>query len=222
KIIILSYTSFLFVTIPIALYEILFNWHFSNSRFGDDSIVGGLGIVKQYAAITFGNYNLYNHLIVIGLPFYLSSFSLVSRPFNKLLLFLGLACLVYIVLINGSRGALVCSFFVMFLYFQFFYFRKAHTKIYSSLAIIAGAFYLFLYVSSIENFIYIANRLNSSGFEDNTRRDLIEKGIEITINTNFIGTGAGNFGTYVDRKYQSTIQAPHNIFIEILAQYGVV
>src|SRR5690606_1595397 len=73
NILIYSFSSFILLTIPFALIEIIFNIHFSNAKLGEDAVIGGIGIAKRYASITFGNYNLYNHILILGLPFVLTS-----------------------------------------------------------------------------------------------------------------------------------------------------
>lgn len=216
-----SVSMFLMLTIPVALIEILFNFHFSNSRFGDDALVGGVGVLKRYAAITFGNYNLYNHLIAIFYPFLLISFKCSSWRIKPIFI-LSMLLILYVLLINGSRGALLCFLVSNLIFFLFYFIKRTGVKIAFAVLFLSCLFYLFLNIFSNDEFSFVAGRISSKGFQDESRSNLLAIGLDMLIETNFFGVGAGNFSNYVERNYNSNILVPHNLFIELVSQYGIL
>lgn len=221
KLIAASISILVILTIPIGMYEIFTDKHFSNSKFGEDNIVGGLGIIKQYAAITFGNYNLYNHLLAIFSPFLLVAFSF-SNLRVKFILIISLLGVLFILLTNGSRGALISFLISIFLFFLFFLNVRKSAKVAFGLFFLILCGIGFLYVSTNSQFIYIVNRLSEKGFNDSARNELIKIGVDMFLDTNYMGIGAGNFEEVAKNKYNSEILAPHNVFIELLSQYGII
>lgn len=216
-----SISMFLMLTIPIALVEILVNFHFSNSKFGDDALVGGVGVLKRYAAITFGNYNLYNHIIAIFYPFVLISFKNSSWKMKPIFI-VSMLLILYILLINGSRGALLCFLVSNLIFFLFYFIKRTDVKIGFAAFFLCGLFYLFINIFSNDEFAFVAGRITSKGFQDESRSNLLAIGLDMLIETNFFGVGAGNFSNYVERNYNNNILVPHNLFVELVSQYGLI
>src|SRR5690606_2714179 len=126
-----------------------------------------------------------------------------------------------IILINASRGGIVCGI-VIFLMFSFL--RKGRKfKV--------SGFLRFLFVCAVFVFIYYAPlileqiMLRLSGdrglFQDQIREKLFEAAYDISRDYNFMGAGAGSLETLMILK-KASIHLPHNFLLEILAQYGIV
>ncbi|MDM1521196.1 O-antigen ligase family protein [Myroides odoratimimus] len=221
RLITFSVTTFVFLTLPIGLVEIMFNLHFSNSIFGSDNIIGGLGISKRYAAITFGNYNLYNHLLAIFFPFVLAFYSTVKNRFIKNVTFVSIILVGYILLINGSRGAILCYLLAIIIFYLFYKKNLKYRTLYNFLFLIVFTA-IVLFVLNSDEFVYIISRMSEKGVGDDSRANLIEMGVNMLIDSNLLGVGAGNFTNYVQYNFNSDILVPHNIFVEIFSQYGII
>jgi len=214
-----SWTIYLALTIPIAFIELFYNIHFSNSKFGNDTLIGVLGTQKVYAAITYGNYNLYNYIISISFPFLLAGLHIFKR---KTLFLLIIISLFYIVMMNGSRGALLCLVISSLTYIIFYSSNSINKKIIIitiSSMILTGAVY---YIYQSDEFIYLQTRLLSKGLEDETRKEMINIGLDMFVDSNFLGVGAGNFSESAKLYTYSNVIAPHNIFIELISQFGII
>lgn len=222
RVILRSYVLFIGLTIPIAFVEIFFDLHFSNSKLGENALIGGIGELKRYAAVTYTNYNLYNHILILGMPFVLGMLKLQNKIFNKIFLGLLILSILYITTINGSRATFVAMIILLFVYFQFFHFNSRKLFLVSSvltLAILSSSYFLFL---DGDGFNYLILRLESKGFEDSNRMDLISYGIDMFLNSYGFGVGPGNFESYMERYSNLSIKVPHNLFIEIISQSGFV
>ncbi|WP_276964952.1 O-antigen ligase family protein [Chryseobacterium sp.] len=217
-----SWFIFVLISIPIAIIEINFNLHFSNSKFGDDSILGGVGTIRKYAAITFGNYNLYNHLLAISFPFILAKFKFISSKLFKIFYIVFVLAIVWIVLTNASRGTMLCLLIATIIYIVFYSSKSiSQTIIYTFISVIVS-FAGYLYVMNNTAFSYLKTRIEQKGLEDNSRKEMINVGIDMFIDSKFLGVGAGNFSETANKMTNSNILVPHNLFIELLSQYGII
>ncbi|QRA42239.1 O-antigen ligase [Chryseobacterium cucumeris] len=217
-----GWVIFVLLSIPIAIIEINFNLHFSNSKFGDDTVLGGVGTIRKYAAITFGNYNLYNHLLAISFPFILAKLKFISSKFFKILYILFILAIVWVVLTNASRGTMLCLLISTIIYIIFYSSKSiSKTIIYTFISIIVS-FAGYIYVMNNASFSYLKTRIEQKGLEDNSRKEMINVGIDMFINSKFLGVGAGNFSETASKMTKNPILVPHNLFIELLSQYGIV
>ncbi|MDM1517656.1 O-antigen ligase family protein [Myroides odoratimimus] len=212
-----SWIFFVALTIPIALFEIKFNIHFPSSKFGNDDIIGGVGMLRTYAAINYGNYNLYNYILSVSFPIVLIGFKLLKHIRSKIFYSIIPISVLYIVLINGSRGALVCLLLCMLIYIMLFSSKKMMKRVF--LFFITSIVFLLVFLSN--NFSYIGTRIEAKGLEDNKRLEMINIGLDMLIDSNLLGVGPGNFERVAGDYTTGAILAPHNVFIEVLAQYGL-
>ena len=119
--------AFLFSAI-IAICEILFDIHLPMNIYESDLLLnsGGTVMQKQYASVTFGNYNGYVTFLCCALPF-LFAYILTAVKIRCLLYgWLAFMLMAYILLINASRGGLL-SLLICFLAFLFF-FKRTNIK----------------------------------------------------------------------------------------------
>lgn len=222
----MAWVIFVSLTIPVALYEIISNVHLPVAYQQENYLLKGVGIEKKFASVTFGNYNLYNNILVFAMPIILSKIlTSVSKKAKVIALSVALICL-SIVAINGSRGSLL-SLFVSFLFVFCFYFYKNKSKaikIAKLVVFLIPAAILLIYQLYINNvFTLLLYRIENQGFEDDKRSRLIDAGLLMAEKSNLIGIGAGNFVDESKKMNLGLGELPaHNLFIEILSEYGLL
>ncbi len=216
--VVIGWISFILLTLPIALAEIIFDVHLSVAVMDADSTLGVIGIVWKYASVTFGNYNGYNQLIVYTLPFIFSSLFLYTEKSKSLFIWLIVILCSLIILSNASRGSFLCLAITLMVFF--YYTRKQKVN----------KLGLFLFLSSIaigvaffagKIFLLFLYRTQEIGLtKDTSRLDIILAGMQKLKEHFFLGVGAGNF--QINLKYIDKLLtvAPHNLLLEILVEYG--
>lgn len=218
--IIIGWLIFSIVSVIFGVFELVTDWHFSNSKFDAGLLINsyGVGVLKNFAAFTFGNFNYYNLMLVYSLPFVMSSFFIFKNKKHHFLLYCLFIGITFITLANGSRGAFI-SLIIIFIYYL-----KFNPGKFNFMRIVIPLFLLFfLSKFLIANATFITSFIIKLSylFEDNSRLNLISKGLELLVDSYFFGVGPGNLGFMYTKEYGMTLIAPHNLFIEILAQYGV-
>ena len=111
---------FLFLlSLPIALYEIFYDVHLKASAQESGELIGGIGVARQFASVTFGNYNSYNVIIIYILPFIFALLFFYKRTIPTILIWALLLSAFFILISNASRGAMICSviFLVTFIFY---------------------------------------------------------------------------------------------------------
>jgi len=222
-----AYLIFISITIPIAIVELMFDLHLSVSYLEADQVRGASSLKKVFASVTFGNYNLYNFILVVSTPilssFFLSNYS--KSSFLKWYTTVVLIVIFVIIVMNGSRAATI-NYVLSMAAFSWYYFKvKRFNKLFFLrsvlliIPIIGLAIYYFLN-SDIST--YLLYRITNSGFEDNLRLQLIMSGLAMTADSYLIGVGPANYEEQLE-KMGSTwfIARPHNMFIELLAEMGI-
>ncbi|MDL2323281.1 O-antigen ligase family protein [Bacteroidales bacterium OttesenSCG-928-A17] len=219
--IIKGWIFFLLITIPIALYEIWFNAHLTMSILESDGFVNtGYEIIqRRSASVTFINPNGYVLLLIYAMPFLFSNFLKIG--IKKGFLFLNTIIsffLIYVILNNASRGGLLCVFIQLFVLFYFLVKSKSH--FFTSSLLFFLIFFLLIFVFK-DSFFMLSNRLGVLGLGDASREDLIYNSLSIFYDSNFWGVGAGNLQCHLS-KISNFLYAPHNLFLEIGVQYGLI
>ncbi len=221
--IILGWCLFVFLSLPIAFNEIIANEHLESSKYGDKFINLGKGksVLKHYAAVTFYNYNTYNTVLCFSFPFLLTYLLLFKR---KILQFAGwvlVLSVLYIVLTNASRGTFI-SMGIMLVIFSVF-FRK-HSISYKPMLyfLLIGVVGYIIWVYGDVLFKQFGYRMigRDSILTDQSRFGMILIVLAIVVDDLFMGAGTGSLiATFSQR---SSIEIPHNLFLEILIQYGLI
>lgn len=226
KSIMVGWMVFFLLTVPIALVELLLDIHLPISRQGSEQMMnlGGIIVQKKFSSVTFFNYNTYITVLCFVLPFLLTYILKANTRKQILFGWVLYAVITYIMLMNASRGGLlvlVISFIVFFI--SYCKINKKNRYVFS---LIICFFSLFLYLRFgdvlLEQISYrFYNR--SSFLEDIGRFDVYQYSLKIFLETFGIGVGVegmipalssivGNLG----------VQISHNIFLELLVQYGVL
>jgi teichuronic acid biosynthesis protein TuaE len=209
------------LTVPIALYEFWFDIHLpmsyqeSNSymKFGKDVVD------RQFASVTFCNLNNYNTILGYVAVFLTLWLLKAVKTKDKVVGWIIFGLLVYVVLSNSSRGALLylvmsCCLYVLF--------RIRKNKKYVIIFCVILVFLILMSGVFIEMFPLIFERFSDQGLEDIGRVENIQQGLLALWNSNLLGIGVGNYAPIMENVYRVMIPAPHNLFLEILVLFGVI
>lgn len=209
------------LTLPIALYELWFDVHLPISV-QDEGLLMQYGtdiFERRFASITYGNLNGYNTLLSFMMPFIFGYLFKALTKLQTIFIWIFAFCLSYIIVMNGSRGAVLCLL-VGFVVFAFFFLKGRKSLLIITLIILVSL-YLFIYYYN-DLFAVILGRLEEQGFSDEGRTEILKNGWDAFINSAMFGIGAGNFMPTMDTIYHLDIIAPHNLFLEVGIQYGLV
>lgn len=221
KTIIMAWMFLFVLTVPIALYELIFDVHLSNSVFEGNRLIGRAdGGIKKFAAVTFSNYNTYVQLLLCVFPF-LASFCLSEKSFRKQLLgWILILILLYILLMIASRSGLIGL--LIGLLILFYYFKKTSLQykfiVYICVFVTVAGSLFFWREQLLEQLAY--RLVDSELFQDSSRSDLIGASFQMLWDTCLLGVGAGNFVSASSVYLPMNSLPPHNFFMEILSQYG--
>lgn len=209
---------FLFLcTMPIAFCELFLNRHLYVNSYEDLYAYGG--ILRRYASVTFGNLNAYNLVIVYALPFVIAT---VFKELGKIKL-ISILLISLIILMNSSRGAFFCLILVLMIVLSmFFKNNNIVNKKFIWLLLLAPMVLAIKYYDLIIGQIIGRFREESSDGEGYRFR-IVEESFHILEDYNFFGVGSGNFQVIM-KEYLNDYNffSPHNLFLEILVQYGVI
>lgn len=211
---------FILLSIPVALYEFLTDFHLpiSYQDTGSTLYMNGIHVNRPFASVTFGNLNSYNTMLCWGLP---SLFMCNLYPRNSLEKIVGLVLMLMVTLIivaNASRGAILCMMLMMATY-CYAYYRMGRNRILliSILIIVMGAFVYYLG----ELFLLIMERFSVQGMEDTGRVENIVQGIHALMDSYGLGIGIGNYEPVMNDIYNVDPPAPHNLLLETLVLFGL-
>lgn len=224
--IIYGWCLFFILTVPVALNEILFDQHLAASTFNSDLVInlGGDYIVqKKFAAVTFGNYNTYATILTFTLPFLFSLLIISQKAKSYFTGWLLVGTCIFILLVNASRGGIICIIIIASVFF--YYHRKKTFKgnrqlniiIFLVLAVVIYSFSSVIFEQLSYRFIS-----GSSLVEDTGRFHLYRNAWELLDESSHFGTGIGSMISSMESISRGGIAATHNLFIEILMQFGWV
>lgn len=210
------------ITLPIAFYEITTMQHFSYTE--EERLLGGIGDYFPFASVFFGNYNNYCVYICLCFPFMFWGFVDSQKKLWKIFYALLAGIGILIILINTNRTSIVI-FVLYLLSFIRFNWRSLFTFI-GLLVILVGS-YQFLPASLQNSLDILFNyRVNVDYSQDESgllRLGLFNDGIRFLEDSYGFGSGAGSFETLMLKSPNyDGISNPHNIFLEILSQYGIL
>lgn len=219
KSIIMGWCGFLLLTLPIASWKLITNNHFytnelQSSRMDEGLLINGI-IDKKYAAATFGNYNEYITAISFMLPYLFLGILILRRKKQRQLLLLQLLLVSLVILFNASRGGIICLFINVscFLFYCLRYYRRNRFLIY--LLFLASVILLFEYKDIVLSQIFERSNTVTGMLEDKGRIMLYIQALELLSDSYYAGVGPFGFQAIVGF-------APHNMWLEILVQYGVL
>lgn len=219
--IIKGWITLFLITLPVALYEIIYDVHLPISYQESESMMnfGFEAIIRNFASVTFGNLNGYNLMLTYTLPFVTSLFFIKGNKISVILKFVIFLFLIYLVFSNSSRAAFMCL--IISVLVLSFYILKNRKMIIVYSAFIVGAIVSILYFFA-DNLTVLFLRFGTQGLEDTGRSDLIKYGFDALLNSYFLGIGAGNFMPTMSQVYKLDLTASHNFLLEIIVPYGLM
>lgn len=211
----------LLLTYPIAFWEIISGEHLAKwGDFNEDSsiaLAGGGTQQRVFAAVTYKNLNSYVTLLCMALPM---TFAAIVELKHKIYPFVISFVAVCLVLINASRGGLVCliaDFVVLFLFYN-----KAHFRYKRFVSVLLlGCLLLFVVNFGLLIMEQLIGRLENidSFTEDAGRWDVLQSGLLLLWDSGGFGWGVGSMVA----AYETTgfwLHYAHNFVMEFWVQYG--
>lgn len=207
----------------VGLWEITTDNHLSISKFGSEReiIIDGRAVLMHYANGFFSNYNSFVTFTCCALPFLFYLILYSNKTLIRGAVFANLFISVYTIFMDASRAG-VLSLIVISAIFLIYLIknRRAHFKN----LIIFGVLICFvlLFWDSLTSLV-IGRQLDIARFEDEARYVIWKNCIRVFLSTFGIGTGIGGLWTSMaNYAGHNSVLAPHNAFLEILVQYGVL
>jgi len=228
-----GWISAFIITLPLAIWELFTFQHIPDAGGllpGKSDLVetgGPVSTILMYAGATFGNRNNYCAFIVLCFPLLLWAFEQAKNKSMKIKYVILMVLGVFIVVVDGSRLGMFCI--VLELMFWLFLQRRGSTfsfKKWSIVLLIALIFFL-----AFEFQEHTLSRLEDlqeglSGSSQVGRTNLYINGLRLIKSTAGLGVGAGGFMNSVrigsNMRPTDRVYASHNLWIEILADYGVI
>lgn len=210
------------ITLIVALWEIITDNHLSISAHESERMINtGEAVFQQrFASVTFYNYNSYVTFLCFALPFVFYRITRIRSVNLKIItpiIVVLLSC--FCILCNASRGGLL-SIAIMLLIYTI---RQPNNKfkfLTITIFIVIGVWILIQYANIL--FLAISVRSSAGGlFEDSSRFYIWAVAILTIIDTFGFGTGIGGINAGM-AKFTNGITVPHNLFLEILTEFGVV
>lgn len=205
----------------VAYWEITTGNHLDIAYQHNDTFNTGTEILQHMSAsVTFFNYNSYVTFLCFSFPWIFFILLDKNRSFmEKSISFLALIAIVLTIVINASRGGVLTVVVMLSIYF--FFSKKLQWKsIMLILGIIAVGYYI---VNANDVIAVLAARLsNKSMGTEESRYGIWSNVLSTFANTGGFGVGVGGLHAAMRQNTYSRITASHNMFLEILSQYGVV
>lgn len=221
--ILIGWLLLVIITAPIAIWEIISGNHLPISFLDSTTmIINSLGerTSRIFASVTYGNLNSYVLVLVYCIPFVLMSIGFFRH--DRILPWLSLVSIIFILLINASRGGIIClAISLVYMIISF-----VRNKIISRPFAIFSFIILFLLVFINSDFLFnqISGRLLESKLTaDESRIEVYERGLEILKSSLGLGSGIGGLQLSLEALGGiARISAMHNMFLEFLVQYGII
>ena len=207
------------LSIPLAIYEFLTDFHFTMSvqDTGSTMLLNGIRLDRPFASVTFGNLNSYNTVLCWALP---SLFMCNLYPRNKtdnILGYILMAFTALIIIANASRGAIMCLGLMLVTY-VYAYYKIGRNRFLLTIILVISIGALFYYLGDI--FILIMERFSDQGVSDDGRSENLTVGFQAFLDSYGLGIGIGNYEPIMGNVYRIEIPAPHNLMLEVLVCFG--
>lgn len=210
-----------FSTSVVAFWELLTDNHLSYSMLDSATAtnMGGEILLRKFAAVTFYNFNGYVTHLCLCVPYLLYGILSGDKLINKLSV-ITLIEAVILVLSNASRGGLLSIIISLAIYFLIS--PKNKTFIYSSIVFLIGFFYILSkYGDSV--LLYLSYKVADGGLStDESRFEIWSNALRVLWEYGGLGCGIGGMNVAMEKYAKGGVTITHNIFMEILCQYGIV
>lgn len=203
----------------IALWEFTTGQHLSYCRFENDMILQ-TGFVRRFAASTFYNFNDYEVFLCYSSVFILVGIKESTKLKDLLLFFSAILVAIVIVLMNASRGATISIAFLVAV--GLWSIVRNGSRSNKLLIYLLVGLFLFVVIKYID--VILVNlyaRTENAAMLESDRTEIWDLAYQCLLNTYLIGTGIAGIesGMSVVSNHYLAI---HNLFIEILVEFGVL
>lgn len=208
------------LTLIVAIWELITNEHLPLALEDEVLRVGGMIVDKPFASVTFGNYNGYVVYLCMAMPFIYYQILCIQQQKGKAIFstFILLVTIV-VLLVNASRGGII-SLGIMGIIFLLMT-KRSKYKLLLIIALIG--FSVYFIIPNIDT-LFLAMTLKNEGggtFEDPARFEIWSVALNVFESYYYVGSGVGSIGTALKMFSPNIIPITHNMFLEILVQYGV-
>lgn len=211
------------LTVLFAFWEFQTGYHLPYCRNDAESMVnlgGGQILQKEFAAVAFINYNTYVTYLCFAIPFL---FYLIANKKEEKLIFFWLSIVIVIlasacILRNGSRGGLLSILTVLGAYFL----MRPKNKSWIIALTLLVLFVAYVIKEYGEVFSYMMMRASDGNLTEGGDRLVVwSYALERFYDTLGFGVGIGGMASAM-QGISGDIKITHNIFLEILLQYGLI
>lgn len=176
-------------------------------------------IARNFAAVTFGNLNTYVTYLCLSIPFILYGMTIENKIVKNLSIS-ALVIAVILVLCNASRGGFLSVLLCIALYL--FMIPKNKSVIFTFMVLLLVLSFL-LYMNRDSILLIISIRLAEEGIaSDDSRFEIWINALKVFFDYAGLGSGIGGMNMAMAKYSKYGITITHNLFLEILCQYGLV
>lgn len=218
-----GWTAAFLITAVIAVWELNTGNHLSVTNYEDGAenmnLGGGQIFVRQFAQATFYNYNGYVTYVCYCIPFMLCSFYIWAKGIKQVLASIPIIIVLYVFILNASRGGII-AFIIYAVIFSYFKLSKSNLLVkVSFFVLLLGIIIIIAQFWELMSF-YLEYRMETGGMSS-SRTQIWECCWQALLKTNFMGCGIGGVMEALIKEH-AYIPQPHNFFIEVLLEFGVV
>ena len=209
------------MTLVVALWEIFTGHHLSMAVFKSEAIIktGTEIVVRRNASVTFGNFNTYVTFLCFAFPFLLYRVSRIRglkirAAIPVIVVLLAAVCILF----NASRGGILTLVGMSGIYVIMNSSNK-YTLPLTIVIVLAAGYILY----SNGNILDAINARSSEQgmFESNERIVIWIATMKAFVSTYGLGVGIGGMQVAI-AQFTTGVTITHNLFLEILLQYGVI
>lgn len=199
----------------VSIWEISTGQHLSltyDYAEGGNRVIGNEMVEQYITAVTFGNYNSYVLFLCYCFPWLAYVYISNKKIAKRITPFVAMLMAFIFVMYNASRGGMLSLIIMIFIYLIFA--QKSKIKLLFAF-LIAGLLTIYLFQNAGDVVTLISYRMSGNFLKDNERTVLLYDGINLLLSTFGTGVGAGGGTTALK-------MSPHNLFLEIALDYGVL
>lgn len=206
------------LTAIIAIWELRTGQHLPYCRFEED-IVLYTGFVRRFVAASFYNFNDYEVFLCYSIPFVLAGIKKSSNIKEASFFFVSLFASAIIALFNASRGAAI-AVVIMCLFGLLNTLRNNSKQMKYILIMLLVVFIYVLYDNIGIILLNLSGRADSTSMFESERTAIWISALHCLQNTYFMGTGIAGLDSGM-AQVSSDYLATHNMFVELLTEFGV-
>ena len=207
----------------VGVWEITTDNHLPVSKFGSEHelIIDGRAVMMHYANGFFSNYNAFVTFTCCAFPFLYYLVFNAKKKSIRYVSFVNLMVSVYTIFMDASRGGflsmLVISAVYLFGLIKIRGSRLGYLLVFGILIV-----FVFVFWDTLSALI-VGRQSNISSIEEEARYTVWSRCFKVFMGTFGIGSGIGGLTISMEKiAGKGAVLAPHNAFLEILVQYGVI